>query len=93
MRFSRLLAVALLIVTAIPAARAQLPALDPLTAPMAEVLVKAKQKSAIVLDFSGPGDKHAALSQALAEKFSLALSRTAARMTLCAQGSSLRSDR
>jgi TonB family protein len=86
MRFSRLVAVAFWIVTAISTARAQLPALDPLTAPMAEVLVKAKQKSVIVLDFSGPGEKDTALGQALAQKFSLALSKSSDAFSVAARG-------
>jgi TonB family protein len=86
MRILRPVAVALLIVTAISTARAQLPALNPLAAPMAEVLVKAKQESVIVLDFSGPGENDTALGQALAEKFSSALSKSSDEFSVAARG-------
>lgn len=85
-KLSRLVAVFYLAAAATSAAYAQLPALDPLTAPMAEVLVKAKQKSVIVLDFSGPGDKDTALGQALAEKFSMALSKSSDKFSVAARG-------
>jgi TonB family protein len=86
MKLSRLVAVFFLAVATTSAASAQLPALDPLAAPLAEVLVKAKQKSLIVLDFSGPGGQDTALGQALAEKFSIALSKSSDKFSVAARG-------
>ena len=82
MKLSRLVAAVFLFVTAISTARAQLPALDPLTAPMGEAIAKAKLKSVIVLDFSGPGERDTALGQALAEKFSMALSKSSDKFSV-----------
>ncbi|MGA9572035.1 MAG: energy transducer TonB [Candidatus Acidiferrales bacterium] len=86
MKLSRLVAAVFLFVTAISTARAQLPALDPLTAPMGEAIAKAKLKSVIVLDFSGPGERDTALGQALAEKFSMALSKSSDKFSVAARG-------
>jgi hypothetical protein len=86
MKLSRFVAVAFLIVTAISAAPAQLPSLDPLTSPMAKAIVKAKRKSVIVLDFSGPDEKYTALGQALAENFSMALSKSSDKFSVAARG-------
>jgi TonB family protein len=86
MKLSRLVAVAFLVVTAISTARAQLPALDPLAAPMAEAIVKAKRKSVIVLDFLGPDEKLTALGQTLAERFSTALSKSSDQFSVAARG-------
>jgi TonB family protein len=86
MKLSRLVAVAFLIVTAVSTAHAQLPTLDPLTAPMGEAIAKAKLKSVIVLDFSGPGEKDNALGQVLAEKFSMALSKSSDKFSVAARG-------
>ena len=53
---------------------------------MAESLVKAKRKSVIVLDFSGPDEKYTALGQAVAEKFSTALSKSSDKFSVGARG-------
>ena len=86
MKLSRFLVLVFLIVTAISTVRAQLPALDPLTAPMGEAVAKAKLKSVIVLDFSGPSEKDTALGQALAEEFSMALSKSSDKFSVAARG-------
>jgi len=86
MKPSRLLGVVFLIVTAISAARAQLPAMDPLADRMAEAIVKSKRKSVIVLDFSGPGEKYTALGQTLANAFSTALSKSSDKFSVGARG-------
>src|SRR5271169_1247011 len=86
MKFSRVLAVAFLIITAASTTRAQLPALDPLAAPMAGAIVKAKRKSVIVLDFLGPDEKLTALGQTLAERFSTALSKSSDQFSVAARG-------
>lgn len=81
-----MVAVAFLAVLAIPAACAQLPALDPLTARMAEAIVKSKRKSVIVLDFSGPDEKYTGLGQTLADQFSMALSKSSGKFSVAARG-------
>ena len=86
MKFSRLVGVAFLILTASSRARAQLPPLDPLAAPMAEAIVKAKRKSVIVLDFLGPDEKLTGLGQTLAEKFSTALSKSSDQFSVASRG-------
>jgi TonB family protein len=86
MKLLRLIAVALLAVAATSTASAQLPSLDPLTAPMGEAIAKAKLKSVIVLDFSGPGEIDTALGQELAEKFSMALSKSSDKFSVAARG-------
>lgn len=86
MKLSRLVAAVFLFVTAISTARAQLPALDPLTAPMGEAIAKAKLKSVIVLDLSGPGEKYTALGQALADEFSVALSKSSDKFSVATRG-------
>jgi TonB family protein len=86
MKFSRVVAVAFLIVTAISTTRAQLPAFDPLADRMAESIVKSKRKSVIVLDFSGPGEKYTALGQTLADEFSTALSNSSGKFSVAARG-------
>jgi hypothetical protein len=85
MKLSRLVAVVFLTFTSISTARAQLPALDPLTAPMAEAIVKAQRKSVIVLDFLGPGEKYTALGQALADEFSTALNKSSDQFSVAAR--------
>jgi len=86
MKLSRFLVLVFLIVTAISTVRAQLPALDPLTAPTGKAVAKAKLKSVIVLDFSGPSEKDTALGQALAEEFSVALSKSSDKFSVAARG-------
>jgi TonB family protein len=86
MKFSRVLAVAFLIVTATSTTRAQLPALDPLADRMAEAIVKSKRKSVIVVDFAGPSEKYTALGQAFADKFSMALSKSSDKFSVAARG-------
>src|ERR1700722_232039 len=86
MKFSRLIAVAFLIVSAISTARAQLPAMDPLVDRMAGAIVTSKRKSVIVLDFSGPGEKYTALGQAFANKFSMALGKSSDKFSVAARG-------
>jgi TonB family protein len=86
MKLSRLVAVAFLVAIAVSTAHAQLPTFDPFAAPMAEAIVKAKRKSVIVLDFSGPGEKYTALGQALAENFSMALSKSSDKFSVAARG-------
>jgi TonB family protein len=82
MKLSRVVAVAFLIVSAISTVRAQLPALDPLAARMAESIIKSKRKSVIVLDFSGPDEKYTALGQALTANFSTALSKSSDKFSV-----------
>lgn len=86
MKFSRLAAAAFLTLITIPAARAQLPTMDPLANRMAEAIVKSKRKSVIVLDFSGPDEKYTALGQVLAENFSTALSKSSDQFSVAARG-------
>jgi len=85
MKHPRVVAAGFLIVAAISTARAQLPVLDPLAAPMAEAIVKAERKSVIVLDFSGPDGTYTALGQALAENFSAALSKSSDKFSVAAR--------
>ena len=86
MKLSCVVAVGFLVVATISRARAQLPALDPLAAPMAEAIVHAKRKSAIVLDFLGPDEKYTALGQALADEFSTALNKSTDKFSVAARG-------
>ena len=82
MKLSHVVAGAFLIVSASSTVRAQLPALDPLAARMAESIIKSKRKSVIVLDFSGPDEKYTALGQALAANFSTALSKSSDKFSV-----------
>ena len=58
------------------ASRAQLPDMQPLAANAASAIAKSKQKSVVVLDFIGPENKHTELGRTLADKFSMALTRS-----------------
>ncbi len=56
--------------------RAQLPDMQPLAAHMAAEINKSKQKSVVVVDFTGPGQKFTELGRALADNFSTALAKS-----------------
>lgn len=85
-KLSRVAAVVLLTLIAIPSVCAQLPTLDPLANRMAEAIAKSKRKTVIVLDFSGPDEKYTALGQALADEFSRALSKSSGKFTVAPRG-------
>jgi TonB family protein len=72
--------VVLAAVAAVPAARAQDPPMDAAAAEIADAIAHAKQKSVIVLDFSGPDRKITPLGQKLADDFSAALAKSAAKI-------------
>jgi TonB family protein len=65
---------------AVPAARAQDPPMDAAATEIADAITHAKQKSVIVLDFSGPDSKITPLGQKLAGDFSAALAKSAAKI-------------
>jgi len=56
--------------------------MDELAAKMSKAISASKQKSVIVFDFSGPGDKPTALGQTLADQFSAALEKAARKFTV-----------
>lgn len=72
---------ALLFLTA-PLARAQDPAIKALASQLAASISAANQKSVIVFDFVGPGDKFTALGPKLADQFSAALAQSATTFTV-----------
>lgn len=71
-----------LLLAAAPLARAQDSPIKELASQMAASISAAKQKSAIVFDFVGPGDKFTALGPALADQFSAALAQSATTFTV-----------
>ena len=72
---------ALLLLAALPA-RAQVSPIQELASRLATSISAAHQKSVIVFDFVGPGDKFTALGPALADQFSAALAQSATTFTV-----------
>jgi hypothetical protein len=73
---------ALFALISVGAARAREPQpspLDPLAAKMADAIDHSKEKSVIVFDFTGPGNKQTALGQILADEFSATLTKSSGK--------------
>ncbi len=68
------------VLAVVPSARAQDRPMDAAAAQIADVISHAKQKSVIVLDFSGPDRKITPLGQKLADEFSAALAKSAPKL-------------
>jgi Gram-negative bacterial TonB protein C-terminal len=83
--FSRTLLVAYLALAVNPATQAQEPQpaqsapLDVVAAKMADAIAHSKEKTVIVFDFTGPGNKQTVLGQTLADEFADALTRSSGK--------------
>jgi TonB family protein len=75
-----ILTVLVAVLAAAPAARAREPPMDAAAAQIANAITHAKQKSVIVLDFSGPDRKITPLGQKLADEFSAALAKSGPKL-------------
>ena len=79
-RITRTALVVLAALAMVPAAWAQDRPMDTAAAQIADAIKHAKQKSVIVLDFSGPDRKITPLGQKLADEFSIALAKSAPKL-------------
>ncbi len=80
--FTSLVGLFALLLLAAPPARAQVSPIQELASRLAASISAAHQKSVIVFDFVGPGDKFTALGTDLADQFSAALAQSATTFTV-----------
>jgi hypothetical protein len=82
MSYWRIPVVIFVALTSTRSIQAQLPDMQPLAAHMAQEINKSKQKSAIVVDFTGPGQKFTELGRTLADNLSAALAKSSNKFSV-----------